>query len=79
LEYACALRSIALDEQRTWGGLAMNTTQMRPLELAVHDGASESTYIYEAQFALEVRVSEMMSTRRVGGREADGGKYVAGL
>jgi len=70
------LRSIALDEQMTWGGWAINTTT-QGIEPAM--SADNDLVVYEAKLPLMIEVPGLYPDRPPGESPSSGGKYVVGL
>lgn len=76
--YAEVLRSIALDEQRTWGGFAQHTVSRGPIEPAMTTDRERD--VFTASVPIEIQVADFVAER--GPTDAGpgtGGKYVVGL
>lgn len=72
-----ALRSICMDEQRTWGDFATET-RLRGGVLVANEERGNA-WLYEAIIPLTVQLAEARGQRTVGGAQSDGGKYTVGL
>lgn len=73
-----ALRSIALDEQQTWGGFAMTTTAAGALEPAVDDDNGD--IVFSSSQVVLIDVPELVAERDPASLvPSTGGKYVVGL
>jgi hypothetical protein len=76
VEWCEKLRSIALDEQQTWGGFATTTTTTG-MEMARSE--VNGLVVYEANLPLIITVAGLYTDRAPGTEPSSGGKYAAGL
>lgn len=74
---AGALRSICLDEQRTWFGFATDT-RLRG-GITIQEQQEGNSWLHRAVLPLTLVLAEAQGQREVGGQVSTGGKYTAGL